>query len=485
MVDSMSSVRKSAGVPVAVIILLATIPISLSQAQDQAPVTLSQAVAAAIAQGPDAQLNANALATAQQQYAQAVASNRLSLDLAGSGTHTPSSSTPGLPITTPAQDSLQAGLDVGAPNVGASVTASHRIFEGTSTTPLDQDTTLGVSGNVTLWDGYGFGPWGRPAASLEQAATTLAGKKLSSRGGMQGIVVSVTKQWFAALQAQSTVTLRQQSLAQQQGALAQVQAQYDNGLASRLSLQQAQVDERTAAQDLAKSQSDLVSAKQSLAVLLGWPLDRPFTLADAVEPAVPGLDPAALVSTAYASRADLAQLQLSIQQATLSLALTRSQASPTVAVNGGLSLTHSWAEGNNRTDWNVGANAKWSLYDSGVLAAQVRQAELSVAALRTQEQQLRQQIASSVQGAAASVSDLAVRLALARSSLDLASSQEQLARTNLEQGVASQLDVLSAVVRTTGAQVALQQAMASLQLGILSLQSSLGTVEVPGKEGTP
>jgi outer membrane protein TolC len=84
-----------------------------------------------------------------------------------------------------------------------------------------------------------------------------------------------------------------------------------------------------------------------------------------------------------------------------------------------------------------------------------------------------------VRAAASSVGDLSERARLAQSSLDLAVAQEQLARTNLEQGVGSQLDVLSAVVRTAGARVALVQARASLQLAVYSLQNALGAVEVP------
>ena len=467
------------GARAAVILLLATLSISLSQAEDKGTVTLTQAIATAIAQGPDAQLNANALATAQQVYNQAAGANGIGLGLQGSGSHDSnrqaSTSNPLYPKNP--YDTAGASLAITAPNASASVTAGHQISE--QTTPLQQATSIQASGSVTVFDGYGVGPWGKPAAAVQQAGLTLQGKRLTSRSGLQTIVVNVAQAWWAVLQAQYNVALQQQSLTQQQGALAQVQAQYDNGLASQLNLRQAQVDEQTQVQTLAKAQSDLASAKQSMAVLLGWPVDTGFTAAEAAEPQVPGLEPSALLSTAYANRADLTQLQLSIQNANIQLGLARTLARPTVSVNGGYTYSYDWVAGANTTSWNVGANASLSLYDSGVIASQVRQAELALATLQTQQQQLRQSIAAAVQSGAANVGNLAALDSLAQSNLDLANSQEQLARTNLEQGVGSQLDVLSAVVRTAGAQLALQQARANLAIGILNLQNTLGTVEVP------
>ena len=435
-------------------LLLSAIPSAVAETQAET-VTLTQAIQAALQGGPDAKAAGLTLEAARVQYAQAVAQSSMSLDGSANAGWSQRFGSPG-------SDSLGAGLSFSLPQTmtTASLSANYGITSN----------NFGVSLSVgqTIWDGYGSPiDGGKNAASLKQSALSLQVKELNAESSRQNIILRVKQAYFQVLSAQNTVTARRKALVQQQAQYERTKAMADNQIATSLELRQADINRRSSELDLAAAEASLAASRRSLSLAGGWPGDRIYTVAEAADPVAPALEIPALVATAMEKRIDVRQQKLNAQSAAISLDLRTAAKSPTVSANGGISLDQ----------WNLGVSAKIPLVDSGVAAAQLRDTQISIEQARLQSEQLAQTVTTEVTAAVTSLKDLIARAEIAVERRDLAAAQYSLAEARLEQGVGSTLDVLTALVSLTNADVSLSKAKSDVYLGILDLQDAIGTIE--------
>lgn len=124
---------------------------------------------------------------------------------------------------------------------------------------------------------------------------------------------------------------------------AETQKAYESGLATQLSVIQAQLDVRTAKDTLLENEESQTQALTSFYSLLGLEASRSFSLPDALEPQLLELSEAdALVDTYVEQRADIRLLKLASNQASLTSAVEKKTAfSPTVSVSAGWTLDSS------------------------------------------------------------------------------------------------------------------------------------------------
>ncbi len=430
-------------------------------------VTLAQCVDQALATGPDILLSHSSLGIAQAGYTSAVAGNALGLTGSlsasqnsllivpvGSATGV-ASATAGVALTGP------LGLNVG-------LNATHTITEDSR---LAQSTKIGVNAGADIWDGY---PGGSSLATAQKAALTLQKTQISEDSNRRTIVYQVKQSYYSLLAQQRQIRILQSTLLQRQEEMKKTQALYDAQSANQIDLKQAQVNQRQAELDLLKAQDGLEVSRQQLSALVGWPLDRTYTVAEVEDLPVPGLQAADAVKTALAQRSDMRQLQISQSAAAIDLALSRGRATPTVSASAGLDWSRDWSASTGSFSANAGLTVRGPIIDGGSAAAQAQQAELQAQTLKTQQDQLAATIATNVKSALASLRDLVARADLARSNLDLAQNLYDLTKIQFDSGVKSNLDVLAASVSLTTAQVSMAKARADAQLGVLALQNALG-----------
>jgi multidrug efflux system outer membrane protein len=186
------------------------------------------------------------------------------------------------------------------------------------------------------------------------------------------------------------------------------------------------------------------------------------------------MDVAEAIRTAIAQRADMKQLALKLSSNEIDIALARSQSSPQVKANGGLTFTQDWSANRSNLGWNAGLSVSMPIVDSGAIGASLSQAQLQRDTLTVQQAQLTAKIATSVKDALYTLRDLLARVDLARASSELAQSQYDLTKLQFDNGVSSNLDVLAASVALTTAQVNENKARSDSQLGALALQNAIG-----------
>lgn len=440
-----------------------------SAVQQTAPtIALAQAVDQALTTGPGILISRAAIASAQAQYTVSAAANGVGLSTAGNIAHSDRNAITSS-ISTPPTDTAQAGLTLTAPlSTSLSVTASHSLAEAS---PVYQTSGVSVSASSILWDGVAGGS---DLASVQQAALTLQETRASESANQKTIIYEVKQAYYTLLAQQRQLAILQQTLTQRQQELGKTQSLYEAQSANQIDLKQAQINQRQAELDLAQALDTLEIDREQLSALVGWDIEQRYTVAEVEDVPAPAMDVAQAVKTALAQRSDLVQLQLQIASGDISVALAQAKGSAQVKTSAGINLSQDWTTSYGNLGWNAGLQVSMPILDAGSTDAAVRLARLSNRSLVLQKQQLMATITTSVKSALYSLRDLLARADLAKASLDLAKSQYDLAQMQFESGVDSNLDVLTASVALTTAQVSAAKARSDAQLGILALQNALG-----------
>jgi outer membrane protein TolC len=444
-----------------------------AQDSDIPTVTLEQCVEQALKEGPDIRVSEAAIESARAQYTAAEAENRLGLSGSASLGHSNSSSVALAQLTgndsTP-MDSGGAGLTLTAPlgsKVGLSVT--HDILE---TSPLRHSTNLSASASTTVWDGY-LG--GGTLASARQASFTLQQALLTQEAARRTIIYDVKQAYYTALAQQREIGILSQTLEMRREEMRKTLALHDSGNANLIDVRQAQVNLTAAELDARKARGSLEIDRENLSVLMGWPVERTFTVAETGDLSAPTMDVAEAVKAALSGRADLRQYAAKIASGEIDIALARAKGSPTVSASAGMDVSQSWRDTSSISlGWSGSVQVGMPILDAGATAAAVKKAQAANVSLAVQRDKLAATIATEVKNAVYGLQDLLARADLAQASVDLAQSRYDLARMQFESGSGSNLDVLDASVTLTTAQVALAKARADAQLGVLALQDAMG-----------
>jgi outer membrane protein TolC len=468
------------GVRVTLLVLMAFTSFSVMGQDQNNVVTLSQCIDEALQNGPDTRLSAASLAASQAAYAATVAQNSFGLDGTGSasrkqpfvntvprgvGGESPYVTTGPVLVGT---DEAQAGVSLSGPSTSVSLAAGYSLQEQN---PLVHSTSMSVTANQTIWDGY---VGGLARALVQQAGLTFQQAQVTDGDTRKTIAYNVKQAYYTMLAQQRQINVLHDTLSQRQGELKRVQALMANQDATQIDLKQAEVNQLTAEISLTNAERTLEIDRENLSALVGWQIEKTYTVSEVEDQPVPSLDVNAAVQTALSRRADLKQLQLKRAAGDISLAQKKAQSSPVVKATGGLSWTRDWTDSTDLADWNAGLQVSVPILDAGLTQQQVRQAALQNESFDIQIQQTTASIATGVKNAIFNLQNLLAQADLAAKSLELAQSQYDLAKAQFDTGAISTLDLLTASVTLTGAQVSLAKARSDAQLGVLALQNAMG-----------
>ncbi len=442
-------------------------------------VTLDEVVAAARAAAPGLKLASVTVDTARAELIQTQASNGLALGGKGDYVHVGSltgsgSATAAASAATAAGGSalsgenVQAGLSLAGPSTSVGVTAQHSIME---IAPADQVSSVSLSASQTVFDGY---PGGRAAAAVQQADYTYRAAQVAYDASVKSTIYQVKQAYYALLSDQNTVSIREASVKQSEQNLAYYQGLFTAGRATQLDVLQNQVTLTQAQLDLRSAQNTVDVDRRNLSQLVGWPLDRQYTVADTPMPELPTIEEGAALQTAFQNRSELLTLAANIAVAKVNLDLQKSQTLPVVSVNGSLGFGQDWTANVNSGSFTLGASIALPILDGGLRNAQVQAAADQISSYTVQQDQQRQSITIAVQSALFGVRDTRDRLDLAGQSVKAAQGQYDLQRARYAVGLVTTLDVLTAFQAFTTAQVGLEQAKSNYELAVLNLNNAMG-----------
>jgi outer membrane protein len=445
------------------------------------PITLAEAVDAAKAAAPNLKIARASLDAARAQFDQTRAKNGLSLGATGAYSHESTNSASVTAIShlqgktvpiTPDQENVTGGVALSGPSTSLGLTAQQSFADGSP----QQLTSVGLTASQTLFDGY-LG--GRAAALVQQADYAYRASQVTYDASLKSLILQTEQAYYTLLGDQNTLMVRQavvhaaeENLALEQGLLRAQRATNLDVLQTQVALTQARLDLRTA-------QNTIDTDRRRLSLLVGWPTDRQYAVADTPAPNAPQQTLDDALKTAYQNRQELRILALNITAAGINLTLQKSQYVPVISVNGTLDLAQGWSNGilagSPGADFTAGVSiALPPFIDGGLLSAQVQGAADQLSSLQVQLEQERQSIGIDVQNALFSVTDAKDRLDLAGQNVQQAQGVYDLQKAKLAVGLETTLDVLTAFSTLITAQVGLEQAKSNYDLALLNLNSVMG-----------
>lgn len=350
-----------------------------------------------------------------------------------------------------------------------SATAGLSRTGGSGTLQRGNTWSAGLSGSQLLFD-FGQTWYGRSAAQAQARAQAE-----SERDSVQAILLDVRAAWFAAAANRDLVAVAEETLANREAHLAQVQGFVEVGARPEIDLAQARSDRATARVQVINARNALATALAELNRAMGVAGSTDYPLAPTSLPAVEGEDGTtdALFAEALSHRADLAALarQRDAQEATIRS--LRAAYAPAVVATG--RVTEAGERVGDLADtWTIGLALEWPLFEGGRTRARVSEASAQLDVLDAQTETARQQLRLDVERARLAVQ--AARAALEATGEAVVNARERLrlAEGRYQAGLGSGVELNDAQVAVTTAAAQDVQAKFELATARAQLLRALG-----------
>ena len=230
----------------------------------------------------------------------------------------------------------------------------------------------GISLSMPLYTG------GKNELKIDKAKDEITAKELNLARTKETTELSTISDYYAILEAQKVVAVDNETVANYQEHLNNVQQLYAAGSIAKSDVLSTEVQLVNAQQTLVKDQNTYDVAVSTLKNVIKLKDEAPLNLVDDAQ--YQKFDEELLDCIEYAkeNRKDLKQYQVLIAQAEKDVGIAKSGKKPTV----NLSVSNSWDKQVLPSDDNhsltAGVSASWNVFDGNVTNSSIKQAEIAV-----------------------------------------------------------------------------------------------------------
>lgn len=327
----------------------------------------------------------------------------------------------------------------------------------------------GLSASQLVYDfGQTTGRWRAAEAGAEAQADTERATRLQ-------IDLDARTAYFDARAAKALVMVAQETLANQNRHLTQVQGFVEVGRRPEIDLAQVRTDLANARVLLINSENAYDTARARLNQVMGIEAPTDYDIADETLPVVSGEDQPLdeLLDEALRARPELAALSSQVRAQEQTLRSIKGAYGPSVNLSTGLSEAGSEID-DLVWNWNAGLLLSWPVFQGGQTRAQVRVARAELAGLEAQVDALRQGVRLEVDQARLAVRAAVAALGAADDAVLNAREGLRLAEGRYETGVGNMIELGDAQLALTNAEAQSVQAEYSLASARARLLKALG-----------
>ncbi len=312
-------------------------------------------------------------------------------------------------------------------------------------------------------------------SELAGAGFAVEAARAQAEQSREQIAAQVALSYIQVLAGEQAVEAARADLVLAEDLLTLARDQREAGVASGVDVARAQT---AVAQDryaLSEAETAIARSRLQLQRAAVLPMDAPLQLGGHLQvsdAAVPGA--AQALEEAKAHRAELAAIDAALKQADAELHAAQRRRWPKLALfadYGQSSKTPVRAE---EDTYRYGASLELPIYSGGALRAGEDAARLKLEQQRERAEDLRQQVEQDVRLALATVQNTAEQVKAATATRDLASRELELARDRFLNGVANNVDVVSAQASLTRARSQHIAALAAYQQARVNLAAAQG-----------
>ncbi len=314
---------------------------------------------------------------------------------------------------------------------------------------------------------------GRNKAEENAAAAKLEAVQTDLQKVQRQLGYIVVKTYYAIVQSQKMLGVRQQALESITAALAVGKARYREGDLLKQDLLNLELQQSSAKEDLIVSRLNLDLTKKRLLHLLGYQ-NGTFAVEE------PGTGKQAIPEdTDYHRRSELLALRKMENAALAALAKARGEKRPTVDGFASYQFDTGLETGGNGDSWMAGIKINYNLYDGGVSQAQIAIAQAKLHNLRAQIRKTELDLHLEIEQAKLEYYQAKERLKVTEKMVVVAEEVAQIARVRFKEGVILSSDLIDFETRLSDAQARHLSAEATYQVAIANVRRASGFDQFP------
>lgn len=314
---------------------------------------------------------------------------------------------------------------------------------------------------------------GADVQNLRAAESNIEARRLLLLDLQSSTLLNVAQAYYAVLRAERSVAVLGNSLSLQEARLADVQQQFNNGLATRLTVAQSKSQVEGTRATLIQAQGDVANARSTLALIVGVPkVDAPLVDNYRAPQSLAPRDE--FEQQAIRTRPDLAAAVALEDVQRNSVAVAFAQYYPSVSLNVSGFLYREYYS--DASKWSAILSANLPIFSGGLIQADVRAAWSRLRQAALDESYTRRSILDQVHQSYQNFTTADLRLRALDDRVSAAKEALQQARGAYAASLATNLDVLTAQDELLTAQLQQTNAAFDRTVFFLDLLRSTGTL---------
>ena len=321
----------------------------------------------------------------------------------------------------------------------------------------------------------------RLLSTYQKAALQADSDKASLRKAELDMTEQVQTAFLEYLKAGENTRSMRDSLTRLREQLRIAQAYFEVGLSPRLDVLQAEVDVSEAESLLIEAENTQATTLARLNTLLGFDATAVNTYTGTLKEVGFRYTLEQCLELAYRQRPDLYVAQKAVEIARKSQKEVQSDYYP--QIEGYYSMTQSGntpgmqrsgENGSHVTNWEVGAQATWNVFEWGTTYYADKQAAWQVTKMRYEQENLKLEVGYDIKSKYLAVQEARKRIAVAQNSVAQATEAYNVALARYHEHVGTNFDVLDASANLTSAQSSLTGAKADYLTALSQIYVAMG-----------
>lgn len=321
----------------------------------------------------------------------------------------------------------------------------------------------------------------RLLSTYQKAALQADSDKASLRKAELDMTEQVQTAFLEYLKAGENTRSMRDSLTRLREQLRIAQAYFEVGLSPRLDVLQAEVDVSEAERLLIEAENTQATTLAKLNTLLGFDATAVNTYTGTLKEVGFRYTLEQCLELAYRQRPDLYVAQKAVEIARKSQKEVQSDYYP--QIEGYYSMTQSGntpgmqrsgENGSHVTNWEVGAQATWNVFEWGTTYYADKQAGWQVTKMRYEQENLKLEVGYDIKSKYLAVQEARKRIAVAQNSVAQATEAYNVALARYHEHVGTNFDVLDASANLTSAQSSLTGAKADYLTALSQIYVAMG-----------
>ncbi|WP_299705624.1 TolC family protein [uncultured Pontibacter sp.] len=310
--------------------------------------------------------------------------------------------------------------------------------------------------------------------------------ELSKKGTVQTeieVVEQVTKAYYSVLVSRERMELLNQNLYRLDTLLKQTQVMFDNGVAEKLDVDRLRVTYNNLKVEKQKTERLLILGEDLLKFQMGMPQKEELILTDSLSEVQVDMAKTDRNGFNYSNRIEYSMLETQRDLAMLNLRNIRSGYLPKLFLNGRygyLAANNDFSEMTRSRNWldfaYVGLGLQVPIFDGLRKHYQVQQSRLTLENTKLGFENLEQGIDLELEQASTDLTNSLDVLASQRENLELAEEISRVAKIKFQEGVGSNLEVVTAETDLRQAQTNYYAAMYDALIAKVNLDKATGTL---------